>query len=120
MGRLEPDSIAYPTETYPCPATEFRCGDVLLEILDDRSDDDVHGGVSVYNFGVGDGMSLADAERKMQALAAILSDPRAQALLGHAPAVRIEPHICDDEMDPRCGKEVNWTDYCAGNGDDQI
>jgi hypothetical protein len=115
VSRLEPDPVAYPNEVYPCPATEFICGDVLLEILDDRSSD-IHGGVTVYNFGR-DCMSLAQAEQDMHALSTILADPRVLAALGRPalPTIEIERYVVDDPIDKeRHGKEVG-TDYRIGD-----
>jgi hypothetical protein len=124
VGRIEPDPVAYPNEVYPLPGTEYTCGSVLIEFLDDGS------APTVYSFGR-DCMSLVEAEQAMRQLQALLADPRVQAAQQGtapetdpppaAPAVRTarwyrDPNHGDDLTEEPCGP-LNWIDYLCGEGD---
>jgi hypothetical protein len=63
-----------------CPCTDYRCGNVTLEVLDDRHDDPAGAGLTVYNFG-GDCRSLASAEQDARDLLTLLGDERVKAAI---------------------------------------
>jgi len=99
----------------------FTTGEGLTKVYvsaDDHEWPGVHliiGGSSI-NDGIDEIIALADLRQLRDNLTALLADERLAAALGElptpaAPAVRVQPHICDDKIDPRYGKEVAWVDY---------
>jgi hypothetical protein len=63
--------------TMPAPCTEFHCGAVTLEVLDNPSDDTTPGGNGITVWGMGgDCVMVADAERAARDLLTVLNDPR--------------------------------------------
>jgi hypothetical protein len=64
-----------------CPCTEYHCGSILVEVLDDPKDGlEGSAGLCVYNFG-GDFVTLADAQRDAVDLFTLLGDPRVKAAI---------------------------------------
>lgn len=52
-------------------------------------------------------LAQTDVVEQLWALARGEGDPPSPS----SPLISIVPHICDDTVDPRCGKEVVWVDY---------
>lgn len=128
VGRIVPDPGDFADAV---PATEFACGEVQIEFLDDPS----LGGPTVWNFAGRDCLSIPEVEQAIQEFQRLLSDPRVQALrrgevLGleattahapEAPAIRITHEWEEDEEINDEGRgTVAYTNYLLGEDDAKV